>query len=169
MKIWYLGYENCMWKTIVIAFVRVVAFGDQLSMKKIQILIPWLILASPKRNLKKINLVLITLYKNQNWPVLTQTKNLFIFLKCELPNTGRNRIWSTKFWSLQGWYYKKKACKKKYMNIQGGLKLRKPLILMVNWVSSCLSFFLSASTAATYIFPAPTCTTTIITLSNLVH
>jgi hypothetical protein len=55
------------------------------------------------------------------------------------------------------------------MNIQGGLKLRKPLILMVNWVSSCLSFFLSASTAATYIFPAPTCTTTIITLSNLVH
>jgi len=31
-----------------------------------------------------------------------------------------------------------------------------------------LSFFLSASTAATYIFTAPTCTTTIIT-SNLVH
>jgi len=31
-----------------------------------------------------------------------------------------------------------------------------------------LSFFLSASTAATYIFTAATCTTTIITL-NLVH
>jgi hypothetical protein len=33
-----------------------------------------------------------------------------------------------------------------------------------NWVS----MFLSASTAATYIFTVPTCTTTIIT-SNLVH
>jgi hypothetical protein len=31
-------------------------------------------------------------------------------------------------------------------------------------VSSCLSFFLTASTAATYIFTAPNCTTTIITL-----
>jgi hypothetical protein len=30
--------------------------------------------------------------------------------------------------------------------------------------SSCLSFFLSTSTAATYIFTARTCTTTIITL-----
>jgi hypothetical protein len=35
---------------------------------------------------------------------------------------------------------------------------------MVNWVSSPLSFFLSASTAPTYIFTAPTCTTAIITL-----
>jgi len=33
-----------------------------------------------------------------------------------------------------------------------------------NWVSSCLSFFLSTSTAATYIFNAPTCTVTIITI-----
>jgi hypothetical protein len=33
-----------------------------------------------------------------------------------------------------------------------------------NWVSTCLSFFLSASTAATYIFVAPTYTATIITL-----
>jgi len=31
-------------------------------------------------------------------------------------------------------------------------------------LSSCLSFFLSAFTAATYIFTAPTCTTAIITL-----
>ncbi len=35
-------------------------------------------------------------------------------------------------------------------------------------VSSCLSLFLSASTAATYIFTAPTCTVTIIS-SNLVR
>jgi len=35
---------------------------------------------------------------------------------------------------------------------------------MVNWVSSPLSFFLSTSTAATNIFTAPTCTTTIVTL-----
>ncbi len=39
-----------------------------------------------------------------------------------------------------------------------------PPILVVNWVSSPLSFFLSASIAATYIFTAPTCTTTIISL-----
>ncbi len=46
------------------------------------------------------------------------------------------------------------------------MKLRKPSVLAVNWVSSCLSFFLSASTAAatTYIFTAPNCTTTIISL-----
>jgi hypothetical protein len=81
-------------KKIVIAFVRVVTFGDQLSMKKIQILIAWLILASPKRNLKKkINLVLITLYKNQNWPVLTpKKKKKTLKKKCEMPNTGTNRI-----------------------------------------------------------------------------
>jgi hypothetical protein len=35
---------------------------------------------------------------------------------------------------------------------------------VINWVSPCLSFFLSASTAATNIFIAPTCTNTIITL-----
>jgi hypothetical protein len=35
---------------------------------------------------------------------------------------------------------------------------------VVNQVSSPLSFFLSASTASKYIFTAPTCTTTIITL-----
>jgi hypothetical protein len=40
-------------------------------------------------------------------------------------------------------------------------------ILVANWVSWFIlsfPFFLSASTAATYIFTAPTCTTTIITL-----
>jgi hypothetical protein len=37
-------------------------------------------------------------------------------------------------------------------------------ILVVNWVLSCLSFFLSVSTVATYIFTGPLCTTTIITL-----
>jgi hypothetical protein len=42
------------------------------------------------------------------------------------------------------------------------LKLRKPSILVVNWVSSWFSFFLNAFTAATYIFTA--CKTTIITL-----
>jgi hypothetical protein len=35
---------------------------------------------------------------------------------------------------------------------------------LVNWVSRCLSFFLSASIAATYIFTVPTRTTTIVTL-----
>jgi hypothetical protein len=54
--------------------------------------------------------------------------------------------------------------KKKYISIQQGMKLRKISILVVNWVSSCLSFFLSASTAATYIFTAHNGTTTIISL-----
>ncbi len=44
-----------------------------------------------------------------------------------------------------------------------GPKLNFPPILVVHWVSSCLTFFLSASTA-TYIFIAPTCRTTIISL-----
>ncbi len=44
------------------------------------------------------------------------------------------------------------------------MKLRKPSILVINWVSSCLSFLLSASTAATYIFTARNCTTSIISL-----
>jgi hypothetical protein len=44
------------------------------------------------------------------------------------------------------------------------MKLRKPSILVGNWVSSCLSFFLSASTAAAYIFTAPNCITTLISL-----
>jgi hypothetical protein len=46
------------------------------------------------------------------------------------------------------------------------MKLKKPSILVVNWVSSCLSFSLSASTANTYIFTAPNCTTTIISLQQ---
>jgi hypothetical protein len=44
------------------------------------------------------------------------------------------------------------------------MKLIKPSILVVNWVSSWLSFTLSASTAATHIFTAPNCTITIISL-----
>jgi hypothetical protein len=47
-----------------------------------------------------------------------------------------------------------------------GVKPKKPSIFVINWVSSCLSFFLSAFTAATYIFTAPTCTTPIITLEH---
>jgi len=53
----------------------------------------------------------------------------------------------------------KKNLQKKYISMVSWV------ILVVNWVSSCLSFFLSASTAAaTYIFTAPNCTTTIISL-----
>jgi len=54
--------------------------------------------------------------------------------------------------------------KKKYISIQVGLKLRVPSVLVVNSVSFCLSFFLSTSIAATYIFTPPTCTITIISL-----
>ncbi len=37
---------------------------------------------------------------------------------------------------------------------------------MIKWISPCLSFSLSASTATTYIFIAPTCRTTEITLES---
>ncbi len=59
--------------------------------------------------------------------------------------------------------FQKKKTPKKCISIQRGMKLRKPSILVVNWVSSCLSFFLNAATAAaTYIFTAPNCTITVI-------
>jgi hypothetical protein len=44
------------------------------------------------------------------------------------------------------------------------MKLKKPSVLVVNWVSSCLSFFLSASTAASYIFTSLNYTIAIISL-----
>jgi hypothetical protein len=58
----------------------------------------------------------------------------------------------------------KKNLAKRYISIQWGMKLLKLSILVVNGVSSCLFFFLSASTAAAYIFSALNCTTTIISL-----
>jgi hypothetical protein len=67
------------------------------------------------------------------------------------------------FGHTQGEFFIKKPAKK-YISIQRGMKLRKPSILAVNWVSSCLPFFLSAFTAATYIFTSLNCTTTIISL-----
>jgi hypothetical protein len=45
----------------------------------------------------------------------------------------------------------KKNYQKSILAFNGGKKLRKPSLLAINWVSSCLSFFLSVSTAATYI------------------
>jgi hypothetical protein len=58
----------------------------------------------------------------------------------------------------------KKDLQKSTLAFKGALKLRKPSILVVNWVSSSISFFLSASNVATYIFTALTSTTTIISL-----
>jgi len=64
------------------------------------------------------------------------------------------------FGHTQGEILKKLA--KKYIIIQGGVKLRKPSILVVNWVSS-LSFIFIVRLHCCYIFfTAPTCTTTII-------
>jgi hypothetical protein len=55
-----------------------------------------------------------------------------------------------------------------YKTKQLGSKLVFSPILVVDWVSSYLSFFLSDSTAPTYIFIAPTCATTRITLEPCV-
>jgi hypothetical protein len=90
-------------------------------------------------------------------------KRFFIFLhKIELSiKVNKKQHQNPKFDHTQGEIFFLNLVKKD-INIQRGMKLRKPSILIVNRVSSCLSFFLSASTAATYIFTAPNCTTTII-------
>jgi hypothetical protein len=70
---------------------------------------------------------------------------------------------------IHGVHSNKKNLQKRYISISGeGVKLRTQSIFVVNWVSSCLSLFLSASTSATDIFTTPSSTTTIIS-SNLVH
>jgi hypothetical protein len=55
---------------------------------------------------------------------------------------------------------------KKYISIQRGMKLRKKTINFGGKLSftPCLSFLLNASTAATYVFTPPNCTTIIISL-----
>ncbi len=60
----------------------------------------------------------------------------------ERPVGHQTRNWEWKF-------YKRKL----------GAKLVFPPILVVNYDSSCVSFFLSACTVATYFFTAPTCVT----------
>jgi hypothetical protein len=60
---------------------------------------------------------------------------------------------------------------KKYIRLKEGAGSNSEMhlaLLVPNWVSFCFDpvflFFLTTSTAVTYIFTAPTCTTTIITL-----
>jgi ABC-type lipoprotein release transport system permease subunit len=65
-----------------------------------------------------------------------------------------------KFGHTQGEIKKKPP--KKYISILLGVKLRKPSIFVKNWISSYLSFFMSASIITTYVFIAPICITTII-------
>jgi hypothetical protein len=61
---------------------------------------------------------------------------------------------------------KRNLNQKKNINIQQGREeaIRKTINFCDKIVSPCLPFFPSASPATTYIFIAPTCTTTIITL-----
>jgi len=64
----------------------------------------------------------------------------------------------------------KKTCKKSTLAFKAGSNSEVHHFLCLTEfhpVLTRLSFFLSASTVATYIFPAPTCTATIIT--HLVH
>jgi hypothetical protein len=90
------------------------------------------------------------------------TKLYFLFTRV-IRKVGKTQHQNPEFSHTQGEILKKKPAEK-YISIQRGMELRKSSILVLNWVSSCLSFFLSASTAATYIFSAPNCTTTIISL-----
>jgi len=64
------------------------------------------------------------------------------------------------FGHTQDEIHKKKKPTKKYISMQLEMKLRKPSILVVKCVSSCLSSFLSVSSVAVYIFTPPNCTTT---------
>jgi len=94
-------------------------------------------------------------------------KFLWTFVQNMLSNRVIHKIIKTqhqnpKFGHTQGEIKKKPA--KKHISIQQGMKLRKPSILVVNWVSSRLSFFLNASTATIYIFTDPNKTTTVISL-----
>jgi len=57
-----------------------------------------------------------------------------------------------------------KNLQKSTLAFNKGWNAKKPSVLVVNWISSCLSFFLSASTAATYIFTSLNYTTPIISL-----
>jgi hypothetical protein len=76
---------------------------------------------------------------------------------------------------------KKKNLQKNTLAFNGGMKLRKPSILVLNWVSSCLSFInfgaklsfilsflfpecLHCYYSTAYIFTTPNCTTTIFSL-----
>jgi hypothetical protein len=60
----------------------------------------------------------------------------------------------------------KKPCKASTLERKTGWNWENHPVLVVFSVSPCLSFFLSASTSATYIFTAPTSTATIIPLQS---
>ncbi len=85
------------------------------------------------------------------------TINIFHILEISV-KSGKDRV-STPSLVIHGLRFKK--------NLQRStlaLKLRKPSIFMVSWVSPFFLFVFSASTAATKILTAPTCTATIIHL-----
>ncbi len=64
--------------------------------------------------------------------------------------------------------FKKKTCIKVHQHSRGRGETQKTIDFDGSCVSPCLCFFLSASTAATQIFTAPTCTATIIPLEPCV-
>jgi hypothetical protein len=82
--------------------------------------------------------------KTHNVPFDSLIIYLFIYLLEISVKSGKDRV-STPSLIINSVRLKKKRAKK-YISIQGRVKLRKPPILMVSWVSTCLSFFLSAST-----------------------
>ncbi len=76
----------------------------------------------------------------------------------KLSINNENTTLKPSVWSQTGWDSKKTN---KHQRTRG-MKLRKPSIFVVHWVSPYLFFSISTSTAATYIFTTPKCTTTII-------
>jgi len=81
-----------------------------------------------------------------------------------IPNVRKTQHQNPEFGHTQGEIFKKPA--KKYGGIQGmvGSETQKPINFGGKLSFRSLSFFLGASTAATYIFTVPNCTTTIFRL-----
>jgi hypothetical protein len=108
-----------------------------------------------------INTIITTISKNKFWKTLLELGWgwFWVILRNFLWTNRVMRKHSTRILSLVIDKVRHKTNQQKNTLVcKEGVKLRNPSILVENWVSSCLSFFLSASTTAvTYIFSAPTC------------
>jgi hypothetical protein len=84
---------------------------------------------------------------------------------CKKTFSTRRKIWNSSNegdWRHDNWHTNSNSTNNRVIQTQH--QKNHQFWWYLNWVSSPLSFFLSASTAATYIFTARTCTTTIISL-----
>jgi hypothetical protein len=93
-----------------------------------------------------------------SWYITIPIENLDYLVKKRMPGNGvicngretqHPEPW---VWSHTGWDFFFKNLQKPYISIRRGVKLTKPSILVVNWVSSCLSFFSERLHCCCYIY-----------------